>query len=274
MALDGASLTAAALTIQQPVVVFVQELMNSERAAVTALEASALLQRRHEGGKTIIARGGLALNEPLRMADKGVLLAASADRLDADAWRKALAGNPERRDKASGAAAGGDGFPLSGLALRAGELRMLGQRLNDVSLRAVMEEGGWQARLTSKEATGEIVWRDQGRGRLQARFRQLSLGTAGKEGAADQARRAGSVPVAAVIHHGVDTAGVTPTLRPAGGPAVFLGRMSPSKGLPVAIEVARRAGVDLSIAAKMRASVTPSTLRRSKTSCASGGSDS
>ena len=148
----------------------------------------AQFQRRHEGGKTIIARGGLALNEPLRMADKGVLLAASADRLDADAWRKALAGNPERRDKASGAAAGGDGFPLSGLALRAGELRMLGQRLNDVSLRAVMEEGGWQARLTSKEATGEIVWRDQGRGRLQARFRQLSLGTAGKEGAADTAR--------------------------------------------------------------------------------------
>jgi uncharacterized protein YhdP len=47
-----------------------------------------------------------------------------------------------------------------------------------VNLRAVMEEGGWQARLSSKEASGDILWRDQGRGRLQARFKQLSLGAA------------------------------------------------------------------------------------------------
>jgi uncharacterized protein YhdP len=40
-----------------------------------------------------------------------------------------------------------------------------------------MERGGWQARLQSREATGEFVWRDQGRGRLQGRFRQLVLGS-------------------------------------------------------------------------------------------------
>ncbi|MDD2989145.1 MAG: AsmA-like C-terminal region-containing protein, partial [Zoogloea sp.] len=99
-----------------------------------------------------------------------------ADRLDADAWRKALAGKstPGATDSAESASA----FPLSRLALRAGELLILGQRLGDVNLRAVMEEGGWQARLSSKEASGDILWRDQGRGRLQARFKQLSVGSA------------------------------------------------------------------------------------------------
>jgi hypothetical protein len=48
-----------------------------------------------------------------------------------------------------------------------------------VNLRAVMEEGGWQARFGSKEASGDILWREQGRGRLQARFKQLSIGSPG-----------------------------------------------------------------------------------------------
>ena len=150
----------------------------------------AQFQRRHEaGGKVVISRGGIALNTPVRLADKGVLVAANADRLDADAWRKALAGGAERRARpADPAAAGEGGFPLSGLALRAGELQMLGHRLSDVNLRAVMEEGGWQARLASREASGDIVWRDQGRGRLQARFRQLALGNGARDGAADAPR--------------------------------------------------------------------------------------
>lgn len=147
----------------------------------------AQFQRHHEGGRALITRGGIALNEPVRLADRGVLVAANADKLDADAWRKALAGNAERKTPPAGAAGGDEAsaFPLSGLALRAGELHMLGQRLNDVNLRAVMEEGGWQARLSSKEATGDFVWRDQGRGRLQARFRQLSLGSSGAESSGD-----------------------------------------------------------------------------------------
>lgn len=137
--------------------------------------------RRREGNRSLIQRGGLALNEALRIPDQGVMIAASADTLDADAWRKALAGNPPPQAQAGGhehAPAAGSGFPLSGLALKASDLQLLGQHLHDANLRAVMEQGGWQARLQSREATGEFVWRDQGRGRLQARFRQLVLGSA------------------------------------------------------------------------------------------------
>lgn len=58
-------------------------------------------------------------------------------------------------------------------------------------------------------------------------------------------------PVAAVIHHGVDV-DLFPVGSGDGGYAAFLGRMNPDKGVHLAIEVARRAGVPLLIAAKMR----------------------
>jgi glycosyltransferase involved in cell wall biosynthesis len=58
-------------------------------------------------------------------------------------------------------------------------------------------------------------------------------------------------PVAAVIHHGVDV-DAFPLGAGDGGYALFLGRMSPEKGVDVAIRVARAAGMPLRIAAKMR----------------------
>jgi len=66
-----------------------------------------------------------------------------------------------------------------------------------------------------------------------------------------QASTARGVRIARVIHHGIDPAGV-PLGWGLGGYACFLGRMSPSKGVLEAIRIARRAGVPLRIAAKMR----------------------
>ncbi len=66
-----------------------------------------------------------------------------------------------------------------------------------------------------------------------------------------QAAMAEGVRIAAVIHHGIDV-DATRLGDGDGGYALFLGRMSPDKGLVRAIEVARRAGVPLRIAAKMR----------------------
>jgi glycosyltransferase involved in cell wall biosynthesis len=65
-----------------------------------------------------------------------------------------------------------------------------------------------------------------------------------------QRRTAPSVPVAAVIHHGVDPARF-PMGRGDGGYLLFLGRMSPDKGVHRAIAIARAAGKRLLIAAKM-----------------------
>ncbi len=64
-----------------------------------------------------------------------------------------------------------------------------------------------------------------------------------------QASTARDVPIAAVIHHGVE-----PTEFPfgdgSGGYALFLGRMNPDKGVHVAAHIAREAGIPLRIAGK------------------------
>jgi glycosyltransferase involved in cell wall biosynthesis len=59
------------------------------------------------------------------------------------------------------------------------------------------------------------------------------------------------VPIEAVIPHGIDT-GKYRVGPGGGGYLVFVGRMSPDKGVHLAIEVARRAGMPLVIMVKMR----------------------
>lgn len=64
------------------------------------------------------------------------------------------------------------------------------------------------------------------------------------------ASTAAGVPIAAVVHHGVNLDDV-PLGDGGGGYAVFLGRMHPGKAPHVAARIAREAGVPLRIAAKM-----------------------
>jgi glycosyltransferase involved in cell wall biosynthesis len=65
-----------------------------------------------------------------------------------------------------------------------------------------------------------------------------------------QRRSAPEIPVAAVIHHGIDLAPL-PLGAGDGGYVVFLGRMSPDKGVHRAVLAARAAGRRIVIAAKM-----------------------
>jgi len=67
----------------------------------------------------------------------------------------------------------------------------------------------------------------------------------------DQRAMAPTVPVARVIHHGVD-ASAFPVGAGDGGYCLFLGRMAPEKGAHRAIAACRKAGVPLLMAAKMR----------------------
>jgi glycosyltransferase involved in cell wall biosynthesis len=66
-----------------------------------------------------------------------------------------------------------------------------------------------------------------------------------------QANTAQGVPLAGVVHHGLDVESV-PLGRGNGGYASFLGRMSPEKGPREAALIARAAGVPLRMAAKLR----------------------
>jgi glycosyltransferase involved in cell wall biosynthesis len=66
-----------------------------------------------------------------------------------------------------------------------------------------------------------------------------------------QRASAPEVPFAGVVHHGIEADRFTPG-DGSGGYAMFLGRLAPEKGAAEAIEIARRAGMPLRIAAKMR----------------------
>lgn len=66
----------------------------------------------------------------------------------------------------------------------------------------------------------------------------------------DHARRAGDVPVAAVIHHGIDLQ--RHRVGPGGDDLVFVGRMSPDKGVADAVRIAQRSGRALRIVSRMR----------------------
>jgi glycosyltransferase involved in cell wall biosynthesis len=66
-----------------------------------------------------------------------------------------------------------------------------------------------------------------------------------------QADTAAGVPIARVIHHGIDV-GDLPFGEQPGEYFLFLGRMAPDKGARRAAMIARQAGVPLLIAAKMR----------------------
>ncbi|HET7821788.1 MAG TPA: glycosyltransferase family 4 protein [Ornithinibacter sp.] len=66
-----------------------------------------------------------------------------------------------------------------------------------------------------------------------------------------QRASAPSVPFATVIHHGLDPDRF-PVGDGSGGYAMFLGRLAPEKGAVAALEIARRSGMPLRLAAKMR----------------------
>jgi glycosyltransferase involved in cell wall biosynthesis len=66
----------------------------------------------------------------------------------------------------------------------------------------------------------------------------------------NQASLAGPVPITRVIQHGIRVQDVP--VGPGGDGACFVGRMSPTKGVPEAIEAAAIAGIPLRIAAKMQ----------------------
>lgn len=143
------------------------------------VEAS--LERDADG---VISRGGVGIFQPVRMADKGILVAAKLEQLDVDGWRRALEAGGEDQGPEESAATSGALLPLAGIALEVQRLQVFGQQLNALKLRGVADEGGWKARLDSTEAQGEFDWREAGEGILAARFRRLAIsgGDARREG--------------------------------------------------------------------------------------------
>jgi uncharacterized protein YhdP len=84
-----------------------------------------------------------------------------------DFWRGLFA--------ADGGKGGGGSHPITALNLRVGELIVFDRPVHEVNLKASLQDDAWQGQVTSRDVTGEFSWKTDGRGRLRARLKQLTL---------------------------------------------------------------------------------------------------
>ena len=123
---------------------------------------AAELQRRRQGDTLVLERAGVALtpvtDATLRLPEApGTLVYGSLAALDVDKWLPLLEGTEPP--------AGATAFDV-----RLGRLDVYGRRLNDVSLRSLVQPQGWSATLASQELAGDLTYRKDGGGRLVARL--------------------------------------------------------------------------------------------------------
>ena len=129
-------------------------------------------QRRREGAKMLIERSAIGLNEAPKLPEsRGIVVNGEVPGLDLDQWLAAFGGTEGVRSDG----ARPDGAPLSSLNLKVGALDVFGKRINGVNLRAGFQGGDWLATIDARELSGDIRWRSQGKGRVNARLAHLTL---------------------------------------------------------------------------------------------------
>jgi len=140
-----------------------------DRIAVTAGSVlAAQVLRRLDAGQATIERASIVVGGgPAPVPERrGISVSGALSRVDVDAWRPLLASLPD---------SGKGGPALGDINLRIGQVEVIGRRFNDVVLKTVAQPGGWDGSIASKEVSGDLAWRSQGRGRLVARLSQINL---------------------------------------------------------------------------------------------------
>ncbi|MDY0012472.1 MAG: YhdP family protein [Rhodocyclaceae bacterium] len=152
------------------------------RVALAPLGSAEILGRSGAEGWRA-ERGAIALQVPLKLPERGVVLAAALPELDVDAWRRlwSTLGNGEGN---GGGEEGGTPFPLASISLQAHRLVAFDEDFHEFSLRASADGDSWQGSLKSRETEGDFRWRGAGQGALTARLSRLAVGRDGKTEAA------------------------------------------------------------------------------------------
>lgn len=131
--------------------------------------AEALLVRREDGDAMRIERGAVAVGDVLpALPEKGVVAAVNLPRLDVDAWRRIWGGG-----NGSGASAGPSA--ISQVVVKTPSMHLMNRNYANVELSLKPREGGWQIGLNTREAAGDLYWRETGEGWLQADLKRLYL---------------------------------------------------------------------------------------------------
>jgi uncharacterized protein YhdP len=124
------------------------------------------LVRQRDGATVAIPRGVVRFGGPASEPDRaGVWLSGTIGSLDLDRWLVLFRrpGDPVRVD-------------WGGIDLKVGTLDALGRRYSDLDIHAVTQpDGNWRSSVVGKEFEGTLLWQPQGRGRLTARMKTLSI---------------------------------------------------------------------------------------------------
>ncbi len=144
---------------------------------------NALLLRRAEGKGYALDRASLGLNETAVLpTTAGLAVNGNLDYVDMDRWQPLLSGSASTPAPvpavvagagASTPAAGQRTTALNSVSLRIGTLDVAGKRIHDLVLRAQPRGAQWNASIDASEMKGEVRWRPEGRGVVQARLAHL-----------------------------------------------------------------------------------------------------
>ncbi len=124
------------------------------------------LARRNDGKQTVVERGAVRLGggEPGALDRPGVWVRGSLKRLDVDEW---LAFGREGDSDTA--------LPIAGADVRLGQVEFLGRRFTDLAIAMSPQPGALQLAFAGGEIEGTASWRGEGKGRLVARLKKLTL---------------------------------------------------------------------------------------------------
>lgn len=134
----------------------------------------AQLVRRHEGARSSIARGAVAVGDAsVTLPERQLAVALNLPRIDTDFWRRLLEGNSTSGTQASPLPA----LPALQFDLRAGSLVVQEKTLTDVRVTGNRADASPITRfdLKSQEVTGTFEWNGSGAGRLTGRLAQFAI---------------------------------------------------------------------------------------------------
>jgi uncharacterized protein (TIGR02099 family) len=144
-------------------------LLNAQQERIVVTVGSLVsgnVVRRRDGADAVVERGNIVLGGAAADPDrKGLWISGGLKSLDVDQWLvllKSAAGDSARTQ-------------LAGLDVKFGTLDLFGRRFNDLAINGTSQAGVWQTTLAGRELVGEMTYRAQGKGKVTARMKTLSI---------------------------------------------------------------------------------------------------
>ncbi len=122
------------------------------------------LVRRVEGARSVITRGAVHFGGAAAEPDRnGVWVSGAMKALDLDRWLALMEGGEETR------------IEWGGVDLKLGMTDAFGRRFGEMAIHSTVVDGQWRASVAGKDLEGTLLLEPQGRGRVVARMKTLTI---------------------------------------------------------------------------------------------------